>query len=221
MTDLISTLTPILIVDVLNPVLFALMIVAIGTTKPIANSTALLFGHTAAYIVSGIVIALGLEQITARLETPHTIDSVIELILGLLILWAALTSRDGGASETRNPERELSPFYCLGYGAIVNFIGIPFALPYFAAVDQILRAGLPTESAFVVLATYNIAYALPFLLVPVSVALIGDQCKPYLERINELLVGLVDKLMPFLLLALGIFPSVDAIRFLATGEAFF
>jgi len=218
MTELLSTLLPILIVDALNPVLFALMIIAIGSNKPIANSTALLFGHTFAYTVSGIVIALGLERITARLETPQTIDFVIQLILGLLLVWAAVESRGGDASKAKEPERALTPVYCFGYGAVINFIGIPFALPYFAAVDQILNANLTTESSLIALAFYNIGYALPFLLVPLSFGLLGEQSKPFLQKINDLLIAVFDKLMPYLLLALGLFLVADATMLLVTGE---
>ena len=174
MFELLPKLVPMLVVDVLNPVLFALLVVAVGTSKPFANSTALLAGHTLAYFFSGVIIALGLDQITDRLENPHRVDFVIELVLGLLLLWAASSSRDGKASEQKNPERELTPVYCLGYGAMVNFIGVPFALPYFAAVDQLLKANLPLESSVLVLAVYNIVYALPFVLVPIMVALMGE-----------------------------------------------
>ena len=218
MFELLPKLIPMLVVDVLNPVLFALLVVAVGTNRPFANSTALLAGHTLAYFLSGIVIALGLDQITDRLENPHRVDFVIELVLGLLCLWAAHASRDGKASKQKIPERELTPAYCLGYGAMVNFIGVPFALPYFAAVDQLLKANLSIESSLLVLTAYNSAYALPFVLVPIMVALMGDASKPILEKINNMLVNLVDRAMPILLLILGAALSFDALAFLVMGE---
>ena len=218
MFELLPKLIPMLVVDVLNPVLFALLVVTVGTSRPFATSTALLAGHTLAYLFSGVIIALGLDQITDRLENPHRVDFVIELVLGLLLLWAASSSRDGKASEQKNPEHELTPMYCLGYGAVVNFIGVPFALPYFAAVDQLLKANLPIETSLLVLTVYNIAYVLPFLLVPIMVALMGEASKPILEKINNLLVSLVDKIMPVLLLLLGAVLTVDALAFLIMGE---
>ena len=219
MTELLPKLIPLLVVDVLNPVLFALLIVAVGTSRPLANSTAFLAGHTAAYFISGIIIALGLNQITDRLDNPHPVDFVIELLVGLLCLWAALASRDGKASEERNPEGELTPAYCFGYGAVVNFIGIPFALPYFAVVDQLLKANLSIESSLLVLMFYNTAYALPFVLVPIMVALMGDTSKPILDKINNVLASLVDRFMPILLFLLGAALSVDALAFLISGGA--
>ncbi len=218
MTELLPKLIPLLVVDVLNPVLFALLIVAVGTSRPLANSTAFLAGHTASYFVSGIIIALGLDQITDRLKNPHPVDFVIELFLGLLCLWAALASRDGKASEEKKPEGELTPAYCFGYGAVVNFIGVPFALPYFAVVGQLLKANLSIESSVLVLAFYNLAYAAPFVLVPIMVALMGDASKPILEKMNNFLIGLVDRFMPILLLLLGAALTVDALAYLVSGE---
>lgn len=219
MPDLLPALFPLLLVDVINPVLFALLIVAVGTDRPVVNSSAFLAGHTAAYFLAGIVIALGLEKITARLSNPKPVDFAIELALGLLCLWAALGAKDGKASEERNPDGDLTPIRCFGYGAIVNFIGVPFALPYLAAIDQILKANLTAEASLTALAAYNISYALPFALVPVLVAVTGDGCKPVLERINNVLVTVADKLMPFLLLLLGTALVADAIAFLTTGTS--
>jgi cytochrome c biogenesis protein CcdA len=218
MIELSPNIIPFLIVDMLNPVLFALLVVAVGTNRPIANSVSLLGGHTLAYFGSGIVIALGLEQITEWLSNPRPVDFVIELLIGLFCLWAALGSRGGKASEEKTPQRALTPAFCFGYGAIVNFIGVPFALPYFAAVDQILKANLSVEASVLALAIYNAAYALPFLLVPLAVAIVGEDCKPLLEKINNLLVSIVDKLMPILLFLIGAALTVDALGYLISGE---
>ena len=220
MIELLPRLIPLLVVDVLNPVLFALIVVAVGTSRPFANSTALIAGHTAAYFFSGIIIALALTRITDRLNNPLPVDLVIEFLLGLLCLWAALASRDGKASEEKTPVAELTPAFCFGYGALVNFIGVPFALPYFAAVDQILKSNLSVESSLATIAAYNFAYALPFLAVPILIALTGESSKPILEKITNLLIGLVDRFMPVILLLLGLALIADALAFLVSGGAF-
>ena len=219
MTELLPKLIPLLVVDVFNPVLFALLVVAVGTSRPIANSAAFLTGHTVSYFISGVIIALGIDQITDRLENPLPVDFVIELLIGLACLWAALASRDGKASEGKNPEGKLTLAYCFGYGAVVNFTGVPFALPYFAVIGQVLKANLSVEMSLLVLAIYNAAYALPFALVPLAVALMGDASKPIMDKISEVLVSLVDKFMPVLLFALGVGLSADALTYLISGEA--
>ena len=219
MPELLPKLAPFLIVDILNPVLFALMIVAAGGVKPVINSSAVLAGHTAAYFASGIVLALGLESLSSRLANPQPVDFIIELLFGLLCLWAALGSRDGNASKERQPAGEISPAVCFGFGAVVNFVGVPFAIPYFGVIDQILKADLTTESALAVLALYNVLYALPFLLVPVLVLVMGNASRPLLEKINQVLTRTTDRFMPLMLLLLGTALIADAIKFLVTGKA--
>lgn len=219
MIDLLLNLIPLLVVDALNPMLSALMLVAIGTSRPFANSIAFLAGHTASYFASGILIALGLDWILDRLDNPLPVDFVLELIIGLALLWAALAARDGQASQHKEPAGQLTPVYCFGYGAVINFIGVPFAVPYFAAVTQVMKANLSVESSVLVLAIYNAAYALPFLLVPIAVALIGERSKPVLEKINEVLIKLVDTFLPILLLFVGAALTADALSYLITGEA--
>lgn len=221
MTDLALTLFPILLVDVLNPVLFAVMIVAVSSPRPVANSTALLAGHTVAYFVVGIVVALGLDRVSARLANPEPVDFVIEFGIGLLCLWAALKSRDGGASEEKQPDKELTPLVCFGFGAVVNFTGAPFAVPYFAAVGQILGESLSVAASLAMLGIYNIGYALPFALVPILVAVMGDASKPILEKINAVLISIADRLMPLLMLLLGLAFITDAVSYLALGESLF
>ena len=218
MLDLVPTLIPLLMVDVLNPVLFALLLVAVGNQRPIATSAALVAGHTSAYFLSGVIIALALEQIAERLNNPLPIDYMIGLVIGLACLWAALASRGGAASEEKTPRKELTPLYGFGYGAVVNFVGVPFALPYFAAVDQVLKAELTVESSLLVLALYNALYALPFALIPVVAVLMGERSRPALESINRFLSRAVDMLMPFLLLGLGLALGADAIAYFGWGS---
>jgi threonine/homoserine/homoserine lactone efflux protein len=217
MTELLAVIAPLLLIDALNPVLFALLIYAAGTSRPVANSSALLLGHTLAYFVVGLLASTGIEKLAARLDNPQPIDFVIEFVLGMAFLYAALATRKGGASESRNPEGELTPFKCLAYGAIVNFIGAPFALPYLVVVSEIVQANLPTATSVAVLAGYNLFYALPFMLVPGLIAVIGDRAKPVLDKINKFLERSTDLLMPWLMLGLALWLLADVYTYLTTG----
>lgn len=218
MIDLLPALVPVLLVDVVNPVLFAMLVFVAGSSKPVANSFSMLAGHTVAYFLAGIAVSLGVEQITSRLAEPHRIDFVISGIVGLGLVWAALSTKKSGAPEADEPEWELSPIRCFGFGAILNFIGIPFALPYFAAVDQILKAELSLTESLLALGAYNATYALPFLVVPVATAIAGESAKAMLEKINQFLVRASDILMPWMFLLLGLALVADAGAYFATGE---
>ena len=217
MLELLGILFPILLIDVLNPVLLALLVFAAGSNKPVINSSAFLLGHTLAYFLVGIAVSFGVDKVAARLENPQAIDFAIGALLGLVCIYFALKpAAEQKAAEM--PSWELTPLKCLGFGAVVNFLGAPFALPYIGAVDQILKADLSLMHSLVALGIYNVGYALPFAVVPAAVLFMGERAKPLLERMNDLMVSLSDKLMPRVLLLLGIWLVVDAGYFAVTGE---
>lgn len=218
MVDLLPKIVPILLVDVLNPILFAMLVAAAGSARPVANSSAMLAGHTLAYFAGGIIVALGFDQVSERLANPHHIDYAFGAALGVALLWMALDVKKDGAPVAREPEQVLSPVGCFGLGAVVNFIGIPFAVPYFAVVNQILGADLSIASSVGVLAIYNIAYAVPFVVVPVAVAISGEAARPLLEKISGHLGKLADIVMPWMFGLLGLALVADSAVYWLTGE---
>jgi cytochrome c biogenesis protein CcdA len=218
MTELLAFLAPILAVDALNPILFALLVFAAGSAKPVANSSALLLGHTLAYFLAGIALSFGIEQVAERLANPKSIDFVISGIIGALLLWVTLKTKKDGPPAADDPEWELTPIRCFAFGAVVNFIGLPFALPYFAAVDRIMQADLSTADFLLVLSAYNIGYMLIFAIVPAAMAIVGDKAKPFLEKINHFLVKASDVAMPWMIFLLGAALFADAVMYFWRGE---
>jgi cytochrome c biogenesis protein CcdA len=218
MFALLPALFPILLVDMLNPVLFAVLVFAAGSNRPVANSSAMLLGHTLTYFVAGIAVSLGIEQVAQRLANPHPIDFAISGMVGVGLLWMSVSTKKDGAPTANEPEWNLTPAKCLGFGAVVNFIGVPFALPYFAVVDQILKADLATVESLTTLAIYNACYALPFVGVPATVAIAGENAKPILARINGFLGRASDIVMPWMFGLLGLALIADSIAFVTRGE---
>ena len=218
MFELLAVLFPILLVDVLNPVLFAMLVFAAGSGRPVGNSSAILAGHTLAYFVAGVAIAHGMEQISDRLANPERIDFIISGLIGAGLLLMVLPTKKEGAPKPAEPEWELTPVKCFGLGAVINFVGIPFALPYFAVVDQLLKADLSSAGSLAVLAIYNLGYALPFVVVPAMVAVSGESAKPFLERINGFVGKASDRLMPWLFAALGAALVADAVAYFYRGS---
>ena len=214
-------LVPILLSDVLNPVLFAFMVYAAGSSRAVLTSSTMLLGHTLAYFFGGIVLAIGLERISERLANPHTIDFVIEILLGLALLWLALhTSKDTGKRpEEETPE--FSPWQAFKFGALVNIIGIPFAVPYFAVIDQFLKSDLTTGGMLLALLAYNLAYALPFLMIPVLSAVMGERSRPLLAKINAFMERVSQFLMPLMLGLVGLALLADALSYFFRGDSLF
>lgn len=221
MAEIWTSLIPILIADLLNPVLFAFMVYAAGTDRPIANSSAMLLGHTVAYLVVGIVLSFGLEAVSHRLANPKRIDFFIEVIVGVILLWVAWQSR---SVENKDPEERttsISPISAFGLGMFINFIGLPFAVPYFAALSQILKTDPSFLQAFFMLLAYNLLYALPFAIVPSLVAVMGQRSQPVLQKINAVLDRVSAFLMPILLALVGLALLADAMTYFWTGSSLF
>ena len=216
-----TVLFPILLTDVVNPVLFAFMVYAAGSNRPVLLSSSMLLGHTAAYFSAGILLALFMETIAARLANPHMIDFVIELILGFALLWLAFGSKKNTGKRPDEETPDLTILSAFVFGAVVNFIGIPFAVPYFAAIDQVLKTDLSTTEVVLMLLSYNLAYALPFALVPVLSAVMGERAKPILGRINEVLDKVSGFLMPAMLGIIGLALLADALKYFFTGSSLF
>ncbi len=219
MSELIPVLVAILLLDALNPVLFALLVFATTTSRPIANSLALLGGHTAAYFAAGVAIAFGIDGITTRLENPQRIDYAIGALVGVALIVAFVMMRNAEPAEEQDPDWNPTPMRCFGYGAVVNFVGLPFALPYLGAVSQILQADLGAGPSLLALAGYNLGYAAIFAVVPAAVAIAGERARPFLNSAGRTLERASDLVMPWLLLGLGLWLIVDAVYFFVVGSA--
>lgn len=214
-------LFPILLTDIVNPVLFAFLVFAAASKRPVLISSSMLLGHTLAYFGAGIIIALFMESITAFLANPRRIDFIIELILGIILLWVAFGTRKNTGKRPEESTSEFSLIGAFGFGAVVNFIGIPFAVPYFAAIDQILKTESSITQSVLLLLSYNLAFALPFMLVPALSAVLGDRARPVLERINRALDKVSSVLMPLLLGLVGLALLADALTYFARGSSLF
>lgn len=222
MLQLWTVLIPILLADIVNPVLFAFMVYAAGTDRPVINSIAVLLGHTCAYVIFGLVLALAFDIIINRLANPEPIDYGLSLLIGILLLWAAWRIRGDKQQQKPAPRVEqLTLIKAFGMGAIINIIGLPFALPYFAALDQILKTNLSVADSALVIIGYNAGYALPFLVVPLLAIALGERSRPLLARINEKVDHVSAFLLPIILAFVGIALVADAISYAATGEGLF
>ena len=216
-----SVLLPILLTDVVNPVLFAFMVYAASTNRPVLLSSSMLLGHTAAYFGAGIILALFMERITDYLSTPHTIDFVTELILGAVLVWLALRTRKDTGKRPDEDAPNLTVLSAFSFGAVVNFIGIPFAVPYFAAIDQVLKADYTAAQAVSVLLGYNLAYALPFAIVPILSAIIGENARPLLAKVNAGMDRVSGVLMPLMFGLLGLALLLDGASYFIRGVSLF
>jgi cytochrome c biogenesis protein CcdA len=212
MIDVLQGLAPILLIDMLNPILLALLIFAASSDKPVANSAAMLLGHTLTYFFAGYLLSFGVEKLSAFMDNPGTTSFAISGLLGVLCVYFAVKPNKP-STEPDLPEWELTPLKCFGFGAVINGIGLPFAIPYLGVIDQILKANLPLLESLTLLGIYNVAYALPFAIVPVSILVMGERSKPLLVKLDMAMEWAADEAMPWLIFGLGLWLIYDAGRY--------
>lgn len=221
MIELLVTLTPILLIDAFAPGLLALVVFAAATDKPIANSVALLAGHGVAYFLGGIVLAQGVDRAVAAISYqfshPENIDFVIEAVVGVGCLIWSLRPKKGRSDGPKMPEWELTPLKCFAFGAVTRSVGMPFELPYFAAISQILKADLSVVESLAVLGVYNLATILPYFSVPVMMAKMGQRARPVLERVTRRVLDFGRRSVPWLVFLLGVVLIFDAVYYWVVG----
>jgi cytochrome c biogenesis protein CcdA len=225
MPGLFVILIPILASDIVNPVLLAAVVYAFGSRRPYTNALSILMGWFVVYFASGIVLAIGLEAVTNYLKNPKPIDFGIEAVVGLLLIWVGIQAAK--ATDPRRKKKELddvdslTPISGFLAGASINLVGMPFAIPYFAVIDQILKADLPTSKGLLVLFTYNLAYVLPFAALVAIRRISGEKSDALFQKINNGMERIGSFLIPLLLILLGGALVVDAAFFFMSGKSLF
>lgn len=221
MTDLFLVLTPVLLSDVANPVLFGLLVyLAAGPRGALVSFSALL-GHTVAYFGSGVLIAFAFAELTEFMSSPGNLGYGLGGALGLALVYVAWLSRGSTPEPAAEQPAAESPGSAFVTGAIVNFVGIPFGLPYFVAIDQILKADVDLVTSLALLGGYNLAYMLPFLLVPVLTGIMGANARALLAGLSARVEKVAELMLPLLLAGLGLFLILDATLYFLTGEGLY
>lgn len=217
MDQLIIILIPILVADILNPVLLAGTIYCLGSRQPIINTLAVLMSFLVTYFLSGIVIAIGLELLEDYFHFPQEFDYVLELLIAALLFYMAWDQIKVG---DRHPEKKLEKENCqtvigsIALGVQINLVGLPFAIPYLAAIDQILKAEINIPLILILLLVYNICYVFPyFLLLPVRLVY-KRESDVLFERINNWMHRVCTRYLPIFFIILGILLIEDAVSWL-------
>lgn len=231
MIELAVFLILIVAADVLNPVLAAAVIYALSTRRPYSRTFWVLSGWVTVYFGVGVGIAVGLNALTRLLAGPRPSAVAIELPIGVLLVWFAYNSAVTGEQnkKTKQAVARLTQTgeqrgYDLGtgaafvLGATINWIGLQFAIPYFAAIDQVLKADMSVAAAVTILAIYNLMYVLPFALLAVLRLIFHKKANALFERTSGFMEKASAVILPPLLFAIGAALIVDAVWYFTTGE---
>jgi len=225
MAELLGVLAPIAFLDAgsIIPVAIVPMAIFLATARPYATSTGYVAGIFLPYVGFGVVIAFGLGWIIEGLNTwfqrfyaePNAVELVIQVILGLAAVWFGTRMLSQPAEQTTDqPGREATPADAFALGAGTILVGLPGALPYFAAIDQVLRSDLNPGSNVMALIYYNVIIVTPLVGMMVLHALMGEASRPLFARIAAFSSRWGGRAFALLLLIFGALLVIDGMSFL-------
>jgi len=208
----------------ITPLCIVPLSVLFTTKRPVLCITAFLGGIFVAYMGTGILIALGLDTILEPFNRwfarwshdPNTVELVIQLVLGVVMIFfgarlAAAREKKGGANVTS----DVGAGECFGVAFGITLAGMPGAVPYFAALDQILRADLSTRGEILALTYYNLVFLAPLISLALARAALGSRIDGFIERMNEFLMRWANRVFVVVLFLLGLLFVADAIAWMA------
>jgi cytochrome c biogenesis protein CcdA len=226
MTALLTTLASIALLDSLTMVPICIIPIAIlmGGAWPLLGVAAFIGGIAITYYLFGLLAALGLDQVLEPLNAyllrlwhqPNTTELIIQILLGLAALAFAARILDARKKAAERPlDAPVSPVQAFAFGAGLVLLGIPGAVPYFAAINEMLRADLTTTGFALALLFYGAVFVLPLLAIVGLRLLLGASAQSWLDGLQGLIDRWGRRLLIALLVVFGLIMVVDAIGWFA------
>ena len=143
----------------------------LGGRRPVVGALSFVSGIFLVYSLSGVLLLLGFDLIFEIIgpsvsrwwNQPNSAELGLQIIVGILLLVYAW--RQYRLPKISAPSDSAEPVSLVGaftLGSSLTVIGIPGAVPYFGAIEQILRADLSSMASMGALIFYNIVFVLPF-----------------------------------------------------------
>jgi hypothetical protein len=222
MNALLAVLTPIALINSLTtlPGGISGVLMSLGTRRPYVTASAFIVGKLVPYIVFGLVLVMGLDaafdQANAwmqdKWQDPDTLDVVLQLLIGATI--AVLGFRLANADQhqlVRKPSASMTPVRVFWLAVGLSIAGLPGALLYFAAIDQILRADVTPLGVLIALLYYKLIVLFPLILMIPTRRLLGARSDPIFSALGRFLDRWAKRLVFVGFLCLGLVLVADAI----------
>ena len=236
MSGIIPVLTGIGILDTISitPLAIVPLLAALGSARPLPTAGSLLAGIFIPYLAIGVLLLLGLSELfdvlTERfdqwLHRPDTLDMWLQLVIGVVALSAGFKlARSRENDDDRGAGEAIGVGRAFSIGFALTVVGIPGAVPYFAAIDQLLRADLALPGILGGLLYYNAICAAPLMAVTVVRVVLGERSDALFQRLAAWIGRVSHRAIVISLLVLGAILTLDAIAWqlghplIVVGEA--
>ena len=224
MTSLLLVLTSIALLDSTSMISISIVPIALilSGNKPFASACGFLLGILIAYFASGLVLMYGLEALLERIEpglmrwwqNPSAAELLIQFIIAIVMLVLARKIAKSGDKPKQNEiQPSLTPSAWFSFALALTLGGMPGAIPYLGAVEQILRAQVSTGAGIAALAFYNLVFILPLILIFLIPRLFPRQSAAFFARLSAFFETYGSAAIAIVLAVLGLVLATDAISF--------
>jgi cytochrome c biogenesis protein CcdA len=191
MLRLLGLVISIGLADSLNPTTIAPALYLSAGDKPRASVIEFTLSVFVVYFVGGALIAIGPGELIRSLvpHVPHTVQYIVELVVGLaLLITASLLWHNRQRLCARglpavNPKRSSSVLL----GATITAVELPTAFPYFAAIAAILASDLGPLRQLALLFIFNVCFVLPLIAIVLILTFAGPRSERVLSAARRFL----------------------------------
>ncbi|MDJ0719308.1 MAG: GAP family protein [Prochloraceae cyanobacterium] len=168
----------------------------LGGRRPVLGALSFISGIFLVYTLSGVLLLLGLDLVFEMIgpsisrwwNQPNIAELGLQIVVGtLLLVYGWRQSRLPEISASSDSAEPVSPVRAFTLGASLTVIGIYGAVPYFGAIEQILKADLSFMASMGALIFYNIVFVLPFFVLFLLRILKPNQSKSIFGAISLLI----------------------------------
>jgi cytochrome c biogenesis protein CcdA len=187
---LLGTIAGIAVIDSLNPSLFVGQFVIFATSRPVPRTLAYIGGIITANYLGGVLLTAGIRAliggIVALISPLVMLALQFGIGLGLVAFGVIYQAKPLPAQAPDDPNRRSRAglWGAFIFGVIVMGNELTTALPYFVAAERIAAAELGLAGNLIVLAIYNLVFALPLFGFLGGFVLVRDRFTAQIERIN-------------------------------------
>ncbi len=168
----------------------------LGGRKPVIGGLSFISGIFLVYTLSGVLLLLGFDlvfeiigpSISRWWNQPNIVELGLQIVVGtLLVVYGLRQYRLPEISASSDSAKPVSPVGAFTLGSSLTVIGIPGAVPYFGAIERILRADLSSMASMGALIFYNFVFVLPFFVLFLLRILMPNQSKSIFGSISLLI----------------------------------
>jgi cytochrome c biogenesis protein CcdA len=205
--ELVVAITLIALPDSLNPSLILTELVLAGGPHPRRGTAVFTLAAMSTTFVGGLAVAFGLGGLILSVvpKPSPTLKGALAVGVGAalavvgIVLWLR-RNRVAPQIDTERVAHRVAGW--LGIG--VAGIELVTAFPYFAAISLVVGSDVSTGQKVVLLALYNIVYALPLIAIAAVCAVRGPDSRRVLGPISDWLIRRWPAVVAALTLVVGV-----------------